>query len=183
MRYLILFFTIFFIFFSPDSIAQTYTVKGAVFSKADNTSIPYATIAHKSTGIGILANENGTFRINNVHIPGDTLLISAIGYRNIEWVANLSDTNLMQYIYLQALIYHLQTAEIKGIRSPEQLRQAILNMKLAKEPPKLQGVKQYKGSLHPQAPTVMSPISLIYNSKMARKHRAKKWSTQITMPE
>jgi hypothetical protein len=71
---------------------------------------------------------------------------------------------------------------IKGITNKDELKMAILRMRIEENQKDIPGLKNYHGSMKKPAAGIMSPITMIYESQWAKKQRAKKWSKSIIMP-
>lgn len=163
------------------SSGQSFTLIGVVLSSDSARPIPFSNISLKNQRQGSMSNERGVFQVS--YQPGDTLQFSALGFENRELVFAQSDSGLVLRIFLKRKVYSIGDVEVKGIKTKEQLRSAILNLKL--EPEKeiiIPGAKQYKGPLDPGKPTAMSPISALYETKWAKKARSKKFAAGQNMP-
>ncbi|MBK6285065.1 MAG: carboxypeptidase-like regulatory domain-containing protein [Draconibacterium sp.] len=68
--------------------------------KSKESHIPFATINIKGTTIGTAADVTGHFKMTNLPVGKQTILISAVGYKsnelNVELAANESTTILVQ---------------------------------------------------------------------------------------
>ena len=85
-------------------------------------------------------------------------------------------------IYMIAKNFNLKEVTIKGISNKEELKMAILRMRIEEKQKDLPGLKSYHGPLKRPPAGPMSPITMIYESEWAKKKRAKKWSKSILMP-
>lgn len=144
-------------------------------------AIPFATIKLKNKQQTFLANENGFAHVK-AH-SGDTLQISAIGFFPIEIEFNLTRVAPIFRIHLLAKNINLKEVTIKGIATKEELKLAILRMRIEEKQKDIPGIKTFHGPIRKQAAGVMSPISMIYESEWAKKSRAKKWSKSLIMPQ
>lgn len=61
-------------------------VSGTILDESNGLPIPYVNVWIKNTRIGATTGENGKFSIEGAKI-GDTILISSLGYANIEFLA------------------------------------------------------------------------------------------------
>jgi hypothetical protein len=147
-QYLILFFVVlFFVAIIPKKgMAQNIVLKGFITEKDSSTSIPFAYVVNKKSGIGTVSSDKGYFEIK-ANLT-DTLLISCMGYiaRKIATkdVLELGSYKKHQGIILFTKTYNLNTVMI----SPRELSQ---NQK-----------SFYERSINIPAPPLTSPISALY---------------------
>lgn len=168
-------------FFAFTSVkAQQYTLTGIVFSADSLKPLPFATVS-AGNAKAVMANERGVFQLS-VRV-NDTLEVSAIGFLSKKIQIIAVDSGNIQKIFLDKKVYQLNEVKIQGIKTPADLKQAILNMPMENEDVVVPGTKQYKGPLDPVKPTVMSPISAILESKWAKKKRVKKWNKKTDIPK
>ena len=59
-------------------------VFGHVLDANTQEHIPYATVAIKGTTIGCAANSSGHYILNNLPVGEQEIVVSAIGYENVE---------------------------------------------------------------------------------------------------
>ena len=78
MKFIIIPFSIFFICLQP-LCGQSASVQGQVVS--NGTTVPFANVAVEGTGLGISADLDGHFLLENIPAGEQTLVISAVGYR------------------------------------------------------------------------------------------------------
>ncbi len=168
--------------FSKVAFAQKLKISIRVYSSDSIQPIPWVGIQINHRPGSTFTDENGTVQLNV--FPGDTIHFSAIGYfQTFEIIPLEIVVNKQINVFLKRHSYNLKTAEIKGIRTVEDLRKAIINMKTIDSNFDIPGLKQYRGPMTKPSPTVLTPISLIYNSKAAKKARAKKWNKTIIIPK
>ncbi|WP_375579912.1 carboxypeptidase-like regulatory domain-containing protein [Marivirga tractuosa] len=104
MRYLITAFL--FLFFNLTILVSQNTkleykeISGALLSKADSSTIPFANIHLKGTMLGAHSNEEGQFSFSfPIKEKYDTVVISSIGYEDLELlVANLKKQESNYYL-------------------------------------------------------------------------------------
>ncbi|QNL50592.1 SusC/RagA family TonB-linked outer membrane protein [Olivibacter sp. SDN3] len=89
---------------------QTITVKGVVYSQADNLPLPGVGVVEKGTKNGVSTNEDGVFVLNNVN-PEGTLVFTSIGYISQE--ANVGNRNSVE-VYLSAEVSNLDEVVVVG---------------------------------------------------------------------
>ena len=80
-------------------------------------------------------------------------------------------------------IFQINEVTIKGIRNKDELKMAILRMRVEEKQKDLPGLKSYHGPMKKPEASIMSPISMIYESEWAKKQRAKKWAKTLIMPQ
>ena len=62
---------------------------GHVIDSTTKEHIPYATVAIKGTTIGCAANSSGHYILNNLPVGEQQVVVSAIGYENVELTLNI----------------------------------------------------------------------------------------------
>ncbi len=174
--------TIFYFLFSFFFVSAQQTKQRFKVIHADSLSaIPYATlqVIHKTNTA--ITDETGIAQLD-VSI-GDTVLIRALGYFPMQVVINNFE---MPPVYRALLIpqsFNIKEITIKGIRTKDELRMAILKMRIEEKQKDIPGIKSYHGSMKKPAAGPMSPISMIYEAEWAKKQRAKKWGKNLIMPQ
>jgi hypothetical protein len=162
--------------------AQQTTITGIVFSSDSLKPVPFVSIFSAKYKNTVITNDNGVFQIS-ISFP-DTIKISAIGFISKKIVVNHTDSGVIQKIYLDRASYQLNEIKIQGIKTPQELKQAILNMQIEDNEIVIPGAKQYKGPVVPAKPNaILNPISAVYESKWAKKKRAKKWNKKTDIPK
>lgn len=103
------------------------------------------------------------------------MIVRALGYAPRYMILEGYNTNNLIRIELKALAYVLPpSATIKGISNKQELKQAILRMRVKENPyADIKGTNFYKGPFIPPKPTAMNPISLIYSTDWAKRQRSK----------
>jgi hypothetical protein len=134
------------LFSGLSSNAQSMLIKGYVTEKDSSTSIPFAYVVNKKSGVGTVSSDKGYFEIKaNLN---DTILISCIGYIarkiNTKDLLDLPSYKIHQGIILFAKTYNLNTVMV----SPKELSQ---NQK-----------SFYERFINVPAPPLTSPISALY---------------------
>lgn len=135
-----------FVLLPLSSKAQSVSIKGYVTEKDSSTSIPFAYVVNKKTGVGTVTSDKGYFEIR-ANLT-DTILISCIGYipRKIETreILELASYKIHQGIILFAKTYNLNTVMV----SPKELSQNQKNF--------------YERFINVPAPPLTSPVSALY---------------------
>ncbi len=142
--------TIFFVFllltFSIECVAQSTIIKGYITEKDSSTTIPFAYVVNKKSGVGTVTSDKGYFELRAN--ATDTILISCIGYiaRKIaaKEILELQSYKIHQGVILFAKTYNLNTVMI----SPKELSQNQKNF--------------YERFINVPAPPLTSPISALY---------------------
>ena len=142
--------TIFFVFllltFSIECVAQSTVIKGYITEKDSSTTIPFAYVVNKKSGVGTVTSDKGYFELRAN--ATDTILISCIGYiaRKIaaKEILELPSYKIHQGVILFAKTYNLNTVMI----SPKELTQNQKNF--------------YERFINVPAPPLTSPISALY---------------------
>ena len=160
--------------FTMHAFSQKATIRIKVIDTDSLKSIPFASISN-SRGLAYVLDEKGAIIVDwNLN---DTMFVRALGYH--ERAIVLTDYNIQNLlrIELKPQSYLLPSATVKGISSKEELKRAILKMRAIENPyADIKGTHFYKGPFVSAPPSIMNPVSLIYNTKWARKQRSKNWS-------
>ncbi len=132
--------------FSLECIAQSTVIKGYITEKDSSTTIPFAYVVNKKSGVGTVTSDKGYFEIRAN--ATDTILISCIGYIACKIAAKeileLPSYKIHQGVILFAKTYNLNTVMI----SPKELTQNQKNF--------------YERFINVPAPPLTSPISALY---------------------
>ncbi|GEM_PF-6209494 len=100
---------------------------GRVLSKVQKEPIPYASVLIASTHRGTIANLQGFFAI--VAKPGDTLRISAMGFKPVYIpVRSIEGGSVFRNVYLEVDTLLLEEVRVYPWISPLHLKQAFLHM-------------------------------------------------------
>lgn len=150
----------------PALSQRSIRVSGTVLEADKTTPIPGAGIIRFGTNYGVISDAEGKFLIDIDQ--SDTLLIRAVGFKTLMYLPrNLPVSELRVNIVLQPDNVMLGEVEITSRPSEELIQRALRNMK--KEDPEYVRNKGYRPELEPGppppplAPTVMSPISFLYD--------------------
>ena len=160
--------------------AQQTKQRVKIMQTDSSVAIPYANIQLKNKSTVFMADENGFAMLDIFN--GDTILINSIGYFPAQLVYSTNNALPVLRIYMVPKNINLKEVTIKGISSKEELKMAILRMRIEEKQRDMPGLKTYHGPMKKPAAGVMSPISMIYESQWAKKQRAKKWSKSLIMP-
>ncbi|GIV23721.1 MAG: carboxypeptidase-like regulatory domain-containing protein [Bacteroidia bacterium] len=116
---------------------KVYQLSGMVLSATTGEPIPYVSIRVGKTRRGTVANADGFYSLPVVR--GDTLYFSALGYKRGRFIfseylqAYTGDTTegfMYAVNYLTEDTIELPTVRISAIRTPEELKTALLNIPL-----------------------------------------------------
>lgn len=116
---------------------KVYQLSGMVLSATTGEPIPYVSIRVGKTRRGTVANADGFYSLPVVR--GDTLYFSALGYKRGRFIvseylqAYTGDTTegfVYAVNYLTEDTIELPTVRISAIRTPEELKTALLNIPL-----------------------------------------------------
>jgi hypothetical protein len=150
----------------PALAQRSIRVSGTVLESDKTTPIPGAGIIRFGTTQGVISDAEGKFLIDIDQ--SDTLLIRAVGFKPLLYLPrNLPVSELRVNIVLQQDSVMLGEVEITSRPSEEMIQRALRNMK--REDPDYVKRPGYRPELEPgpppppMAPTIMSPISLLYD--------------------
>lgn len=114
--------------------AQPEFIRGKLLDAVTEEPIPFATVRVKGKYKGVISNEDGSFRIPQIFQSyGDTLEISSMGYKELEWrITNLSPEHI-NILRLNPGVFELNEAivrakEKKGLSAKQIVRRAIRNI-------------------------------------------------------
>ena len=68
--------------FSFSALAQTKVLKGIIKDQHSGESVPFASVQFQKSGIGKLADSSGTFLLQFITWPKDTLFITSVGFQD-----------------------------------------------------------------------------------------------------
>ena len=150
MKYLIIFCSLLFVnllqsqelkVINKNEIGQNVILKGQLFDKESNESIPFATLILKKEGIYRVADENGNFKL---HIKKESIKttfveISSLGYET----ATISLDLLKDKIYLKPKFEELTEVIIKGYLSPLTVLKKAISKKNVNHPIEPFNFKRY----------------------------------------
>ena len=134
--------------------------------------VPYAAVRFLGTKKGVLVDSNGFFSV--VISQKDTLKISSLGFHDFYFVKDpMRQTSYFQIIQLRSKIFELNAVQILGRRTLD-LDNPMLRWEYkAKFLPKIWLFYTPTGE-GPEAPSLMSPISYLYDRFSRRGKDARK---------
>jgi hypothetical protein len=145
--------------------STTIRISGNVLKAGEKSPLEGVGVLIKGSGTGTLTNEQGQFSIT---IPrNDTLIFRAVGYKTAQYVPVVrSLAEIRINIYLEEGSIGLQEVEISSRPSQEKIDRYVRNMKR----PEVNNIRnpapfvrfESDKPLTPIAPTIASPISLMY---------------------
>jgi len=149
--------------FGQTNLRLTGTIRHAQ-TKAPLESI---TIIKTATGRGTISDAAGVFKINV--LPGDTLLIRAVGFKSQRYVVHSrAQQDLTVEILLEEGSLELPEVKIVGGLDYEKVNRALRNMKkppppkVVVKPPAPKPLYEEKETV-PVAPSLENPASLLYD--------------------
>lgn len=128
--------------------------------------VPYASVRFSGTKKGLVADSNGFFSV--VLTIRDTLIISSLGYEDAWYVKNpAKQTSYYERIWMKSKIFDLKPVQIVGRRTIDLDNPMLRWQYKAKFMPKVWLFYEPTGE-PPDAPSLMSPISYLYDRYSAR---------------
>ena len=107
-------------------------VSGLVMTYDSTNVIPYANIYHPRTGRGTSSDYRGWF--SKAFLEGDTVVVSVIGFKNIEYVVPGEEGDRISVIFaLEEEITQLADVEVGILPTEEIFKEAILAMNLTED--------------------------------------------------
>lgn len=161
--------------------AQQTKLRYKIIHADSLTPIPYATLQVANKTSAAITDNSGIAQLEV--FKGDTLLIRALGFFPMQIVVDQLNTTGVIRILLIPKSFQIAEVTIKGIRNKDELKMAILRMRIEEKQKDIPGIKSYHGPMKRPPAGAMSPISMIYESNWAKKQRSKKWAKSIIMPE
>jgi len=139
--------------------------------------IPYASVRFKGTKKGLVTDSNGFFTA--VISQKDTLKISSLGFHDFYLIKDpMRQTNYFQVIQMRSKIFELNAVQIVGKRTLD-LDNPMLRWEYkAKFLPKIWLFYTPTGE-GPEAPSLMSPISYLYDRFSRRGKDARKLKDMV----
>jgi|688.fasta_scaffold02897_18 hypothetical protein len=149
---------------------------------ADSLSpIPFATLQVTNRLSSAITDQSGIAQLDVS--KGDTVFIRALGFYPIKFQVENLNADAVIRVLLIPKTFQINEVTIKGIRNKDELKLAILRMRVEEKQKDLPGLKSYHGPMKKPEASIMSPISMIYESEWAKKQRAKKWAKTLIMPQ
>lgn len=145
--------------------STTIRISGNVLKAGEKTPLEGIGVLIKGSGTGTLTNELGQFSLTIQR--SDTVIFRAVGYKTVEYVPVVrSLAEIRINIYLEEGSVSLQEVEVTSRPSQEKIDRYVRNMKRP-EPNNIRNPAPYvrfesDKPLTPIAPTIASPISLMY---------------------
>ena len=91
-------------------------ISGRVLDRSTQEPLPYLNIWVKNTMVGATTSEDGHFLLANT-VEGDTILISRLGYKSIEFLAKEKNQ-----IYMDPMVQTLEEVEVLPMYNNDQLQ-------------------------------------------------------------
>lgn len=122
------------------SWCQSLKLQGQVVEKTSKLAVPFATLYFLHAKTGIVCDENGKFLIY-LSTPGDSLQISAMGFKTQAILITTSKTDLQ--VELKENSGQLAEAQIIGYKDPgKALMKKVIRRKLVNDPDRLKSFER-----------------------------------------
>ncbi|MBK8500378.1 MAG: TonB-dependent receptor [Flavobacteriales bacterium] len=109
------------LFSSTLLLAQTGTIRGFVYDKATGEPIIFTNVVLKGTTTGAATDVNGYFSITKVPVGQHTLLVSFLGYSNLEKAVTVArDQIVTEKLYMVKGAIEMETFEVTGEKQEAQ---------------------------------------------------------------
>ncbi len=152
---------------------KNYILSGTIVNGITNEILSGANII-TTKGVGTKSNEIGEFEIKVTE--NDTLKISFIGFKSIEYIAPFKEYGkyLIKFkLYVDSV--NLDEIEIFPWPTYEEFKEAFLLLNKEDEKIKMEGVKMYKDRvLETKKPSVLNPVSFIYDKLFDKQAKLKR---------
>lgn len=114
------------------SFAQSFVLRGIVYSVNDSARIPFATILNQTRTTGTVTNIDGEFSLKV--FPSDSIRISAVGFENFLFQA--SDRGKEhKSIYLTTSVQQIDTIVVRAYPPKALFKQKFMSLDLPDENP------------------------------------------------
>lgn len=156
------------------AVPRSFPVRAAIklVDLATQKPVPFASIRILGTKRGLVADSNGFFTI--VLTQKDTLRISSLGYHDMYYIKDPSrQTSYYEVVPMKSKIFELDAVQIMARRNKDLSHPMVRWEYKAKFQPKLWLFHTPTGE-PPEAPTLMSPISYLYDRFSRRGKDARK---------
>jgi hypothetical protein len=168
-RFLCFFFWVIVLTSSTGAQAQSnLKLSGTILNAQTRQPLPGATIIKVSTRRGTVADAAGKFSL--FVQAGDTLLVRSVGFKPLFYLVHPSaGSDMREDILLHEGSLELPEVKVVGGLDYEKVNRALRNMKkppapkVAVKPPAPKPIFEDKPAAPPLAPTLESPISLLYD--------------------
>lgn len=144
---------------------------------ATQKPVPYASVRILGTKKGLVTDSNGFFTL--VITQRDTLRISSLGYHDLYYVKDPSrQTSFYEVVQMKSKIFELSAIQIMAKRNKDLSNPMLRWEYKAKFQPKIWLFHTPTGE-EPEAPTLMSPISFLYDRYSRRGKAARKLKDMV----
>jgi len=139
---------------------------------ATQKPVPYASVRILGTRKGLIADSNGFFTM--VISQKDTLRITSLGYHDLFYIKDPArQTSFFEVVYMRSKIFELSAVQIMARRNKDMNNPMLRWEYKAKFQPKVWLFYTPTGE-PPEAPTMMSPVSYLYDRFSRRGKDARK---------
>jgi len=119
-----------------------YDIRGKVEDRNTGEGIPFATVAIAHSTLGVPADLEGNFTIVTDHLPGDTLIVSAVGFKTFKKPLDRQKHKYAFYIELERKTNVLGEAVVHAGEDPALiLLRNIIRRKPINNPDKIENYK------------------------------------------
>src|SRR5688500_5237504 len=104
--------------FAQIACAQSFILRGTVYTEQDSARVPFATVLDQSTGDGVYSDARGEFSLRVS--SDDTIRISTIGLESFTFVASNKQNDVS--IYLTDAIQQIDTIVVRAFPTKERFK-------------------------------------------------------------
>jgi hypothetical protein len=165
---------------------RTIRISGTILQADKKTPIPGASVVKTNSQRGVISDNEGKFLID-VALE-DTLLIRAVGFKPLLYLPKqMPVSEIRVNVVLQEDSVMLGEVEVTSRPSPEMIERALRNMKReqtsqVKKPGYIPGLEPPPPSA-PEAATIMSPATMLYDMLSKEGKEKKKLQELIMLQE
>ncbi|MFO8236056.1 MAG: carboxypeptidase-like regulatory domain-containing protein [Bacteroidales bacterium] len=143
------------------------TIMGNLYDKKTLKPIEYAHIINTTNYFATISDTSGNFKIDA--FPGDTLLITSIGYENEKFVNDRKhQTFVFESIPMSDKTYSIEKVEITPWGTYNDFKEKFFNLETVNPRDEIHplfwdGIQEPPDTVIPHEPNIGNPISLIYS--------------------
>ncbi len=112
------------------SFAQSFVLRGTVYSASDSVRVPFATILNQTRSTGVSTNINGEFFLTV--FSSDSIRVSAVGFENF-WFSVSDKEKQSQSIYLTTSVQQIDTIVVRAFPPKALFKQEFMGLELPDE--------------------------------------------------
>lgn len=126
----------------PKPVVDEYVISGKIEDRNTGEGVPFATIVIAHTTLAVPADLDGNFNMKTDKLPGDTLLVTAVGFKPYKKVLDKTKHNFAFYIELDRNSHSLNEVVVHAGEDPAlTLLKKIIKRKPYNDPDRIDNYK------------------------------------------